>query len=319
MKPDVFISSPIAFTPVVGQLIPAVQLRHTVEALFPQFAQDSGADCVCGRLHRWKWGHDLFVDLPRTAAHDGFSDAVHQLGHIVLTDLPTKTGVPIPGFSEQGLGHLLAEAGVNKAWLSLNLWDLGAGAVCALDGSRDLMTALSGSMAMNSHTMCAIVVKMSTEAALAWWTHNPILLLSFGEEAVAACVSAWKTFCPYVSPEHILAAVIPSLFVATAVTWFVYREAEATKRWNAVTANGIRSAFVSGCFAAKAATGMGALVGVGAVAAGCFMARQHARQSSTMYAYSAGAESLRRRTDDEFLPGLSALEGLFHETAQQLT
>ena len=47
-----------------------------------------------GNMHRWKHGHDLLVDVPKVLLNKGPEGVVHRIGHILLTDLPTKAGDP---------------------------------------------------------------------------------------------------------------------------------------------------------------------------------------------------------------------------------
>ena len=78
-------------------------IRKFVDNAFPGLATDPIADCLDGRWHRWKEGHDLLTDvLPRITTDPG--GALHQAGHILLTDFPTVDGIPIPGLSANGIG-----------------------------------------------------------------------------------------------------------------------------------------------------------------------------------------------------------------------
>ena len=98
---------------------------------FAKFANCPDADFLKGYGHRWEGGHDILVDVPKTLVKDGWLrphpiDAFQQVGHIVLTDLPTKAGIPIPGLSgSSSLGEWLVEAGIPKGYLSIH-WADGA-------------------------------------------------------------------------------------------------------------------------------------------------------------------------------------------------
>lgn len=120
-----------------GQLIymhiPAKELRNFADSMFPDLAKNSIADCARGMGHRYRAGHDIFLDVPSTLLNDGPEAAIKHLGHIIATDFPTKAGIPIPGFSQSGLGHLLEHWGIPKAWMSLNISDAGLGFLAIAD------------------------------------------------------------------------------------------------------------------------------------------------------------------------------------------
>ena len=84
--------------------IPASELREFCDGMFPTFAKCSQADFIRGAYHRYKGGHDIVLDVGETLQHDGISEAFRHFGHIVCTDFPTKAGIPIPFFSQSGLG-----------------------------------------------------------------------------------------------------------------------------------------------------------------------------------------------------------------------
>lgn len=113
--------------------IPAATLRGFADSLFPGFAKDAVADAVSGTGHRFMAGHDLLLDvMPRFATEP--ASAFHQAGHILLTDFPTKAGIPIPGFSHSGLGEFLVNCGIPKGWMCMNIMDAGVGILAVAEG-----------------------------------------------------------------------------------------------------------------------------------------------------------------------------------------
>ena len=131
---EVCIKSAAGGTQCAYMHIPADVLRNTVDGLFPSLAKNAAADAVSGFGHRWVHGHDLIMDI----AGQFFRHPVHavkQAGHILLTDFPTKAGIPIPGFSQSGLGSLLVDMGIPKGYLSLNMMDAGIGLLAIGEGS----------------------------------------------------------------------------------------------------------------------------------------------------------------------------------------
>lgn len=56
-----------------------------VDKQFPSLAKSETADFISGGNHRWKGGHDLFMDVLPEFFRDP-PRAMHDLGHILLTD-----------------------------------------------------------------------------------------------------------------------------------------------------------------------------------------------------------------------------------------
>lgn len=100
---EISVKSAVGGAQYVYMHIPADALRHTVDGLFPSLAKNAAADAVSGFGHRWVHGHDLITDIvPQFFRHP--VHASQQAGHILLTDFPTKAGIPIPGFHNQAWG-----------------------------------------------------------------------------------------------------------------------------------------------------------------------------------------------------------------------
>ena len=143
------ITSMIAATSQFAYLtIPTSELREFCDGMFPAFAKCSQADFIRGAYHRYKDGHDIVLDVGETLQHDGISEAFRHFGHIVCTDFPTKAGIPIPFFSQSGLGKALESVGISKGWLNVNICDTGIGVLAIAEGSSDLAAAIAGKLDM---------------------------------------------------------------------------------------------------------------------------------------------------------------------------
>ena len=170
--------------------IPASDIRHFCDGLFPILAKCRQADFMSGHMHRWRGGHDLVIDVARTVRNDGFAPAGRQAGHILLTDFPTKAGIPIPGFSESGLGRHLVEMGIPKGWLCVNAVDAGVGILAVAEGFGDLRDAIAGQLQMDSvWTAFDTFGEGTLELAFAFGTQNPFLLASAAENILAGIVA----------------------------------------------------------------------------------------------------------------------------------
>lgn len=236
--------------------IPADELRSFVDGLFPRLAQCSDADIVTGAGHRYMAGHDLLIDVPRTISESGVVDGTRHAGHILLTDFPTKAGIPIPGFSESGLGHLLEQAGIHRGWLQLNFCEAGLGIIAVAEGTPDLIQAINGTMLMHCSTFFDTFVEGGIEVGLAMATENTLLLAGGIENLAAGFISAWHTYVVHVDPLLFFGSAATSALIGFTIASGIVR----TTLGNAAIA-GIRSGILGLLFAVSPAFGFGALAG----------------------------------------------------------
>lgn len=188
------------------RLIPAETIRHTVDNLFPALAKNATADCLSGAWHRFRGGHDLFTDVWNTLKLQGASDAFHQAGHILCTDLPTKAGVPLPLLSRNALGGVLESAGLSPEWLNVNLGDTIVGGMAIAEGSSDLAAAITGEIAMDFSGFCDTFGEGILELTLGGFSKNPLVAIAGAENIAAGIIAAWRHFSWYVAPETVLGA-----------------------------------------------------------------------------------------------------------------
>ena len=201
---------------VPGQMaymkLPADVIRNYVDSKFPVLAHCPDADFIKGYGHRWMGGHDLLVDVPRTMINEGPLSGFKQAGHILLTDLPTKDGIPIPLLSNSGFGQWLHEVGgIDKGYLKIHLADGGCGILSIAEGSSDLLMAINGALTMNAGTFFdtfaegAVEIAFAAAAKNAWGlaAFNPALIYMGGFESIlAGIVSTYQTLSVYVDPLH---------------------------------------------------------------------------------------------------------------------
>ena len=233
--------------------IPGDDLRAFADGMFPSFAKCPAADFIQGAAHRYIGGHDLLLDIPKTLVDRGPLAALHHAGHVVLTDLPTRAGIPFPGFSHAGLGHWLESLGIAKGWMSINLSDAGLGVIAVADGHHDLLAALAGTLHMNTDAFFHSFGVGTTEVVMACMWKNPILLTGGIEKLLAGVVSAWKTFAVPVDPLTFFGHAITSAILGFAVTsCFVNGSIPQSML------NGFRSGIVGGLFTISPAFGFAA-------------------------------------------------------------
>lgn len=198
--------------------LPASAVRSCCDSLFPELAKDIGADSASGYMHRFKAGHDLLTDV--VFSEQDFSSKLHRAGHILLTDFPTKAGIPIPGFSENGLGHYLVEMGIPKGWMCLNICDFGIGIYALPEGSEDLVSALAGDLPFNFFdTMGEGAFQLSGAIV----TENPLLLLSGIENVAAGVISLGREINPYFQLESFLGSTFAGFAIGCAVSLLTCR------------------------------------------------------------------------------------------------
>lgn len=237
--------------------IPADELRAFVDGMFPKLATYPAADSLAaGQDHRYIAGHDLFLDVPQTVANSGAAEGTKHAGHILLTDFPTKAGIPIPGLSESGLGHLLEQAGIYRGWLQINLCESGLGILAIAEGSPDLIQAIHGTLPMDVGTFFDTFVEGGIEVGVSVWTENPILLAGGIENIAAGLISTWNTFVVHVDPLLFLGSAATSAIIGFAVASGIVRSSLGN-----ATIAGIRSGIVGSMFAVSPAFGFGALAG----------------------------------------------------------
>ena len=284
--------------------IPAATLRGFTDGLFPGFAKDTVADAVSGAGHRFMAGHDLLVDvLPRFATDP--AGAFHQAGHILLTDFPTKAGIPIPGFSHSGLGEFLANCGIHKGWMCMNIMDAGVGILAIGEGYSNLMAALSGDLPMNMWTFFDTFAKGGIELTAALHLHNPLLIGASIENLAAGVVSTWNTCTYHVPMEkffgYSLTGALVGLGLACLVGW---SKGDIPKY--AMSGVG-RGAILGGLGAVSKYFSMGAAVGILAFQAGKYMAMREMR-----------AQALSPGTLDVLLRDMDAIPALRDAAANQM-
>jgi hypothetical protein len=247
----------IAPTQLAYVTIPADELRSFVDGLFPKLATYPAADSLAaGQGHRYVAGHDLFVDVPSTVANEGTVEGTKHAGHILLTDFPTKAGIPIPGLSESGLGHLLEQVGIHRGWLQVNLCEAGLGILAVAEGSPDLIQAIHGALLMDVGTFFDTFVEGGIEVGISIATENPILLAGGLENIAAGIISTWNTIVVHVDPFAFLGSAATSAIIGFAVASGLVRSSLGN-----ATIAGIRSGIVGSLFAVSPAFGFGALAG----------------------------------------------------------
>ncbi|MDX9914218.1 MAG: hypothetical protein RBS77_06585 [Candidatus Moranbacteria bacterium] len=245
--------------------IPANDIRNFVDGLFPYFAKYPGADFLSGRNHRWYGGHDLLLDVPNTFLEKGPSEAFRHFGHIVFTDFPTKDGIPIPGFSENGLGGFLAEHGIKNGSLHPHLFDTGIGFVCVAEGGGDLFNAISGNLEMSFGTFLDTFGEGAAEIAFGYSTQNPFLVASCVaggiENIFAGVVSAWNTYTYYVDPIEFFGGAFGSAVIGASLTMLFSKE-DLQERLILSAKNSGRSATIGALFTVNSFFGFGAIMGM---------------------------------------------------------
>lgn len=243
--------------------IPADALRNFCDGAFASFAKCPIADIASGAGHRYKAGHDLLLDVLSTFKEKGVGEAFHQAGHIALTDFPTKAGIPIPGFSQSGIGGFLQECGISSGWMQMNIMDAGVGIIAISESHPELCAALDGILEMNADTFFDTFVEGSIELVLAYYTENPILLVGGIENILSGIVAAYNTVSVYVDPLDFFGSVCVSALVGYFLTVFLKKDSGCQKYVNM-----IRSGLVGGAFAITPAFGWGALVAIMAMELG---------------------------------------------------
>lgn len=286
-------------------------VEKNVEKIFPNLAHCSDADIIPGSSvaggfgHRWEYGHDLLVDVPRTMLEGGPISALRQAGHILLTDLPTKQGIPIPGLSGQGIGHWLENTvGIREGYLSFHMADAGLGILVISEGSSDLIQAINGSLVMNGATFFdtfgegGFEISLAIAAKNAWGlaAFNPAFVIVGGmENIVAGVISAYQTVSVYVDPLDFFGSAGTSALIG-----FGLAHGLAGESLSEASIDGIRSGAVGAFFSLSPAFGYGALAGFISFRLGRKLAQNH---NSSMRALMTVDENAYQQLLEELCNG----------------
>lgn len=203
--------------------LPAASIRSCCDSLFPEFAQNAVADSASGYMHRFKAGHDLLTDV--VMSPQDLSAKLNHAGHILLTDFPTKAGIPIPGFSQSGLGQMLVEWGIPKGWMCLNIADVGIGLCVLPEGTEDMLSAISGDLPFdNFWTFFDTFGEGCIELMGAVVTENPLLLIASAENIAAGIISLGNELNPFLNIEAFLGATFAGFAIGCAATLLTSRD-----------------------------------------------------------------------------------------------
>lgn len=288
--------------------IPASDLRNFADGLLPGLAKNQIADCARGMGHRYRAGHDLLLDIPSTLMNHGPSAALKHVGHIIATDFPTKAGIPIPGFSHSGLGHVLEQWGIPKAWMSLNISDAGFGFLAIADSHSTLMAAIQGQLSMDFGTALQTFGAGALELKLAMIaTANPLLLTAAGvQNILAGLVATWNTFSVYIDPLDFFGAAGMSALIGFGMAHGLLGENVSDAAHDA-----IRSGTIGALYSVSTAFGYGALAGFVVCRLAHALAKQHNNQLQDRL--SVDAQSYRLLVET-LCAGGTELKGLLAAT-----
>ncbi len=259
---------------VPGQMaymkLPADFIRNYVDSKFPMLAHCPDADFIKGYGHRWMGGHDLLIDVPRTLMNGGPLDAIKHAGHIILTDFPTKAGIPIPGLSGNGLGRWLVEAGIPKGWLNIHWADGCFGLLAIPEGSLDLIQAFQGSLIMNAETFFDTFVEGGVELAVALNTASLPIAFSAIENILAGVFSVYHTVSVYVDPLDFFGSAGTSALIGFGLAYGL-----ADGSLSEASINGLRGGAVGSFLTLSPAFGYGVLAGFVSFKLGRSLAKKH--------------------------------------------
>ncbi len=307
---EIIVKSAVGGTRYVYMHIPTDALRHTVDGLFPSLAKNAAADFLSGRWHRWKGGHDLIMDIFPEFFRDPVQ-AIRQAGHILLTDFPTKDGIPIPGCSRSGLGMLFDNFTNNiggvihinaREWLSLNMMDAGIGLLAIGEGSCDLISAMSGNVPMDAWTAFDTFGEGGIELVLGYSTQNPLLIGAGIENILAGCVSTLKTFTDYVDPASFFGHSMTGAILGAGFSYALNRKKAKGTLGRTVLGTSARSALLGALSSASGYFTAGAFLGFMAMQIGKIMAANVQKEQMLCCSCSplTFEQQLKTFTEDEF-------------------
>mgnify|MGYP000773246401 CR=1 FL=1 len=300
--------------------IPANSLRDFFDGQFPYLAKCPTADFLSGNLHRYKGGHDLFLDVLATFKEHGLKESAHQAGHILLTDFPTKAGIPIPGFSISGAGEFLQEWGISAGWVQMNICDAGIAFIAISESHPELCDAFRGLIDMNTATFFDTFVEGSVEVAMAFCLENPFLLIAGAENILAGVAAAYHTVSVYVDPLSFFGGGITSALIGFFLTKITKTDDGKREYFNA-----LRGGFAGAAFAINPAFGLGAICALLSIQLGKFLSQPKPVEYSSLKIDANKAElflnaivNVRDNTFDEFVNILEYNSGILAENFPEI-
>lgn len=253
--------------------IPTDCLRDFFDSLFPVLAKNTNADIASGFMHRWTAGHDLLIDIPKTVMNQGVSEGVKQTGHILLTDFPTKAGIPIPGLSSSGLGNFLVETcKIPKGYLCLNIMDTAVGIFAMTEGTFDIFNVISGQLRMSPQLFLDTFIEGTAEIVGGVYCENPLLLIAGAENLAAGLISTFHTITKplwYISPVDFFSSCLSGGLLTLILSKFVLR-----KNSKDAIKDAIKSCVISGLFSASISFGIGGIAAMLCCGLGKLMAEK---------------------------------------------
>ena len=262
--------------------IPASDLRHFFDNLFPWFAKCPIADVAKGYEHRWVAGHDLLIDVPETLHEHGVKEAFRQTGHIILTDFPTKSGIPIPGLSKSGLGEWLVETcGISKGYLSVNLVDAGVGILAITEATHDLFNVIAGELRMTPELFWDTFVEGCAEIVAGTIVENPLLLISGAQQVVAGLISTYNTITNpvwYVNPLDFFSGCFIGAILSIFISKFILK-----KNNKECLKNATKSFVLGGLFSISVWFGVGGIIVLLSCGFGKFLAEKNTSTKQLYY------------------------------------
>lgn len=232
-------------------------LRKYVDSLFPDLAKDAVADELKGQWHRWKDGHDLLTDVVSKLVSDPEA-ALHRAGHILFTDFPTKAGIPIPGFSANGIGQILADWGINKGYMCLNIADGTVGIMAVSESHTDLLMALNGG-SLDGWSFFDTYVEGGLEIYAGFKTFNPLLIAAGFENVTAGIITTYDSLT--ITIEEFFGAALGGSLLGLGVSLLLWRNRPAEERIRKALFTGTRAAILGGASAISPFLSLGLAAG----------------------------------------------------------
>ena len=265
--------------------IPTDSLRGFFDNLFPVLAKNPLADSASGFGHRFVAGHDLFIDVPRTLSTHGTGEAAKQAGHILLTDFPTKAGIPIPGLSNSGLGEFLTQTcHIPRGYLCLNVMDSAVGIFAMTEGTFDLFNVISGQLRMSPAVFFDTFVEGAAEIAAGVYCENPLLLIAGAENLAAGVISIFHTVTHplwFVNPLDFFSGVFFGGISSFVISKFILK-----KDMKSSLADAGKSCVIGGLFAISTGFGVAGIVALLACGVGKMMAERDNKERRAWFAIS---------------------------------
>ncbi|MFZ4439683.1 MAG: hypothetical protein ACOYOS_14745 [Syntrophales bacterium] len=240
-----------------------------------------------GNNHRIYDGHDMIVDGYKTYKQHGIVRALKHVGHIGLTDFPTKAGIPYPIITRWVLEHYPS---IDPKWLrffTINMPDGVIACIAIPEGTSDLLAALHGNLEWGWGTFFDTFVEGTFEIYVGWRPGNWPLMIAGVENELAGIISLRDYLLDPrifgVPVDTLIAGFGSGFLLGSALGYFMARGGPFHKKISAALKGGAFSGVMSDLFLINNALGFATLAATALCRLAAYSAKLSLQYNQKLY------------------------------------